>query len=72
MQVAETVPEGVDHLNYITYIDVNDATDHDVSTIASFITDQDVKDIIPSEIYADTHYNSVENIEELAEQTIDL
>ena len=55
MQVAETVPEGEDHPNFITYIDVNDATDYDGGTIIPFITDQNKKDLIPTEIYADTH-----------------
>ena len=72
MQVAETVPEGDDVANFITYIDVNDATDHDGDSIPDFISDQDEKELIPSEIYADTHYNSLKNIEELARQSIDL
>jgi transposase len=72
MQVAETVPEGEDLPNFITYIDVNDATDHDGDCVPDFIADQDERDLTPSEIYADTHYNSLKNIEELARQSIDL
>jgi len=72
LQVAETVPEDDDLPNFITYIDVNDATDHDGNAVPAFIADQDGKDLKPSEIYADTHYNSVENIENLARQSIDL
>ena len=72
MQVAEVVPESEDLPNFITYIDVNDATDHDSKAIDPFIAEQDIKDIQASEIYADTHYNTVENIETLKAQNINL
>ncbi|MCX6128417.1 MAG: transposase [Proteobacteria bacterium] len=72
MQVAEEVPESEGLPNFITYIDVCDATDHDSKTIEPFIAEQDSKNIKPSEVYADTHYNTADNIEELKLQDIDL
>lgn len=71
-QVAESVPLGDDLPNFITYIDVNDATAHDSNAISSFIRTQIDCDLKPSDIYADTHYNSLRNIEKLSGEQIDL
>jgi len=71
-QIAESVPAGEGLPNFITYIDVNDATDHDSDAISPFIGDQIAQDLKPSDIYADTHYNSLKNIEELSKEFVDL
>jgi hypothetical protein len=68
-QVAETVGEEV---NFITYIESTDSTDHDSTAIRSFIQDQEENDIVPSEIFGDTHYNTENNIENLMQKNIEL
>jgi len=66
-QIAETVSEpDSDNCNFITFADVADATDHDGSVIAAYHADLEQKELTPSEVYADTHYNTEKNIESLA------
>jgi len=69
VQVAETIG---DEINFITYTEATDSTDHDGSIVAPYIKDQDEKGITPSEVYGDTHYNSEHNINCLEEQGINL
>lgn len=68
-QIAETVPEKTDDdniiPNFITYAEINDATDHDGSSIPDYVATQQVNGIEPSKVYADTHYNTEANIENL-------
>lgn len=75
-QVAETVGEvnkdEKNNVNFITFIDVQDATDHDGTAIAPYIESQKKNDILPSEVYGDTHYNSSSNIEALIKEGVDL
>ncbi len=71
-QVAETISEDDDDVNFVTYIELNDATDHDEGTVEPYIEEQKEKDIPPSEVYGDTHYNTSDNIEKLEEDDIAL
>lgn len=61
-QIAETVPEQ-DIPGFITFADVNDATDFDGDAVTPFIDEQQTMGILPAKIYADTHYNTANNIE---------
>ena len=61
-QVAETTSDSPEDINFITYIDVSPATEYDGDTVQDFISDQESRDILPSVVYGDTHYNSSENI----------
>ena len=56
----------------MTFIDVQEATQHDSSATAAYVTYQTEKQTTPSEVYADTHYNSSANIETLAVDGIQL
>ena len=71
-QVAETIGEGEDNVNFVTYAEINDAPDHDAGAVTPFIEDQTNKEIVPSEIYADTHYNSADNIDNLKNDEVEL
>lgn len=71
-QVAETIPEGKGEVGFLTFIDVQEATQHDSSATAAYVTYQTEKQTTPSEVYADTHYNSSANIETLAVDGIQL
>jgi len=56
----------------LTFIDVQEATQHDSSATTDFAAYQVEKQTTPSEVYADTHYNSSANIEALAADGIHL
>ncbi len=75
-QVAETVAEQVEgekkEVNFITFVDVQDAPEHDSTIVSPYIEDQISKDVVPQEVYGDTHYNSSCNIETLAEKDVEL
>jgi transposase len=75
-QIAETVPEKSDDdriiPNFITYAEINDATDHDGNSILDYVNTQQVNGIEPSKVYADTHYNTEANIKDLSLMGIDL
>lgn len=66
-QIAETIVDSeTDNApNFITFADVNEATDHDGRVVEEYCKDQEEKGIAPSEVYADTHYNTEANIENL-------
>lgn len=68
-QVAETVGQ---EQNFITHIDIENATDFDGSCVEGIIDDLEKIGIEPSELYGDTHYNTTGNIEALKEKSIDL
>ena len=71
-QVAETIGEQLDDINFITFIDVNDAPDHDGAVVKDFIDDQESRKILPSAVYGDTHYNSSDNIVSAAIKGVEL
>ena len=73
-QIAETVsePGSSDGSNFITFAEVAEATDHDGGIIEEYYSDQAKHNIEPSEVYADTHYNTESNIESLATEGINL
>jgi len=64
-QVVETVNEDKDKINFITHIESTDANDYDGDKVIPIIKDLEDKDIIPCDLYGDTHYNTKDNIEEL-------
>lgn len=66
-QIAETIsnPE-TNESNFITFAEVSDSTDHDGSVVEAYFEDQNNKEIEPSEVYGDTHYNTEKNIENLS------
>ena len=67
-QIAETVcdPDSPDETNFITFADVVESTAHDGAIVEDYYSDQKDKGIEPSEVYADTHYNTESNIASLA------
>jgi hypothetical protein len=69
-QVAESVTSG--NQNFITHIDLEAATQFDGNCIDSVISELESKQIAPSELYGDTHYNTSDNIKNLADKSIDL
>lgn len=69
-QVAETVTESEDKVNFITHAEVNDATDYDGDAVNDYIDEQKQNDITPSEVYGDTHYNTADNIQKLAKNKV--
>ena len=69
-QIAETISEG--DVNFITHIELDEATDHDEAAIDRFVDDQKEKGILPSKVYGDTHYNTSDNIEKLEKDNIEL
>lgn len=71
-QVAETIPETEGEIGFITFVEVQDAPEHDSSAVATYLNYQEDKKITPTEVYGDTHYNSSKNIESLAEASIQL
>ena len=71
-QVAETTSDEPDDVNFITFIDVSDATDYDGAVVNDFISDQTNRDILPSVVYGDTHYNSSDNITAAACKGVEL
>jgi transposase len=71
-QVAETTSDNPEDINFITYIDVRAATEYDGDVVEDFISDQESRDILPSVVYGDTHYNSSENIKDAAARDVEL
>ncbi len=71
-QVAETIPAAEGDVSFLTFIDVQEATQHDSTAAAEYVAYQGEKQTMPSEVYADTHYNSSANIEFLAAEGIQL
>lgn len=71
-QVAETTSDDPEDINFITFIDVNDATDYDGDVVQDFIGDQKDRDILPAIVYGDTHYNSSDNIKDAALKGVEL
>jgi transposase len=71
-QVAETTSDDPEDINFITFIDVNDATDYDGDVVQDFIGDQKDRDILPAIVYGDTHYNSSDNITDAALKGVEL
>jgi transposase len=71
-QVAETTSDSPEDINFITYIDVGPATEYDGDVVQDFISDQASRDILPSVIYGDTHYNSSGNIIDAASKGVEL
>ena len=69
-QVAETTSDSPGDINFITFIDVSPATEYDGQVVQDFINDQESRDILPSIVYGDTHYNSSENIIDAASKGV--
>ena len=69
LQVVETA--GTEQ-NFITHIELEDATNFDGDCVNKIIENLEQSGIKPSELYGDTHYNTAANIESLAEKSIDL
>ena len=70
-QVAETVNDDGSQ-NFITHIELTAATDFDGDCVESVINDLESKQIMPSELYGDTHYNTCHNIKILKSKAVDL
>jgi hypothetical protein len=70
-QVVETV-SGTEDINFITHIEINTATTHDSEVVGPIIEELKSKEIVPTKLYGDTHYNSQDNIEEASKQSIEL
>jgi len=70
-QVVETVNEEGEQ-NFITYIDAEGSTNYDGDCVSAVIEDLQKKEIAPLELYGDTHYNSVPNIEQLQKSSIEM
>jgi len=58
--------------NFITHIDTENSTNYDGASVSEIVGELKKKGIVPAEIYGDTHYNSVSNIEELQEASIEM
>lgn len=58
--------------NFITYIDVQEATDFDGDCVQPVVAELGSKGIAPGELYGDTHYNTAANIEALQNDSIEL
>ena len=71
-QVAETTSDNPKDVNFITFIGVNDATDYDGAVVKDFINDQNERDILPTIVYGDTHYNSSDNIIDAASKGVEM
>ena len=56
-QVAETVTEEEGGVNFITYAEINDATDYDGDAVNDYVGEQKQNNVMPAEVYGDTHYN---------------
>ena len=69
LQVVETA-DG--EQNFITHIELENATNFDGDSVSGIVAELEVKGLSPSEIYADTHYNTCANIESLAEKEIEI
>lgn len=69
LQVVETADT---KQNFITHIELENATNFDGDCVEKIIEDLKQNGITPSELYGDTHYNTTNNIEKLAEEKIDL
>jgi hypothetical protein len=69
LQVVETA-EG--DQNFITHIELENATNFDGDCVSGIIAELEIKGVSPSEIYADTHYNTCATIESLAEKGIEI
>ena len=70
-QVVETVNEG-EAVNFITHAEVNDATDYDGDAVSNYVEEQKQNAVLPSEVYGDTHYNTADNIQKLANDEVTL
>jgi len=71
-QVVETVSEEEDDVNFITHIEVNEATDFDGDAVDGIVDELNDKEVEPAELYGDTHYNTGDNIRSLNKKDIDL
>src|SRR5215210_1876337 len=72
-QVVETVNESEsEDQNFITHIDIEDSTSFDGDCVKDVINELHTKEITPNELYGDTHYNTENNIKDLAKESIDL
>lgn len=69
-EVVETVTGSQDEVNFITHIDIIEATDFDGDSLVEIVEDLQEKGIAPSELYGDTHYNTAANIEEAAKRGV--
>lgn len=70
-QVIETVGSEAGQ-NFVTHIDAEAATNYDGDCVGSIIEELEKKDIAPSEIYGDTHYNGARIIEESKTKSIEM
>lgn len=70
-QVAETVNDDGKQ-NFITHIELTAATKFDGDCVEFVINDLESKQIMPSELYGDTHYNTFHNIKTLEDKAVEL
>ena len=71
-QVAETIREGEGDIGFLTFIEVQEAPQHDSAAVTPFLEDQKERETMPSAVYGDTHYNTSANIEALASAGVEL
>jgi transposase len=71
-QVSETVSDQESDVNFITHINANEATDHDGAEVPSFIKSQNDAGVVPEVVFADTHYNTSDNIVACAKSEVTL
>jgi len=68
-EVVETV-NGAKEVNFLTHIDIIEATDYDGDSVPDIIEELQEMGIVPAELYGDTHYNTSDNIENLEQDDI--
>lgn len=70
-QVAETIPDE-ENKGFITYAEATESTEYDGRTVAPLLEEMTQNNIDPSEVFADTHYNTASNIENSKQEGIEL
>ena len=70
-QIAETIHEDSD-INFITYAEITAATAYDGDSVLPAIKELDNKNLVPSEIYGDTHYNAKNTIEQASQLDVEM
>ena len=69
-EVVETVTGNKNEVNFITSIEINEATDYDGNSLEDVVSELQKKGIKPEKMYGDTHYNSTANIDALEKDGI--
>lgn len=71
-QISETIAEEGESSGFITFAEFSESTGFDGDVVSDYIEEQESKDICPDKVYGDCHYNTEENIKNLAQRNIDL